>query len=356
MHRFTVDYSKDRPDPRVLLNRGLFVDGLPRLIPLCRLAGHKPVVDGYDSTHDDDRARWVACDRCGIRPKPQGCLDPDHWDLGQPYTGPFLPAPPADLSPTLVRQLARKGMKPRTVHSPLPGPWPEHPTSGIGAQVIIGRSMSLGADFKIGSPGSEQVLAAHIGLGPLGAVYVHTENHGRWIQRRLNPRGYNSRETGISIYHGALWWDIWARRDEHRASDPRWMHGNVKIDPRHYFLGKHTATREQHGPAVPGRVFMPDGTSYEVTLKLERWTRGRLRGRKTTTWEVGWSSEAGIPIRNHAWKGNEVFGSGVTVSASSVENGQWQQEACARIAIQCAKDRTRYGYRPPVPEEQGSAR
>uniref|UniRef100_UPI00051853AE hypothetical protein n=1 Tax=Streptomyces capuensis TaxID=1464056 RepID=UPI00051853AE len=328
-----------------LLNRGFFVHETPRLMRVCRLLGHKPVVDGYDSAHGDERrARWVTCGRCGVRPQPQGWLDADQWSLGQSYTGLFLAAAPKRPSPTVVRQLARRGIKPSSLRQALPGPWPERPEGAVGAQLIIGRSRSLGFGFKIGNMGSEQPLAAHVSLGPLGALHVHTEGHGRWLQRLLNPTSYHSRVVDVSIHNGSLWWELWARRHEYSSRDPRWMHGNVKIDPRHYILGKHQFESVQHGPDTPGVVHMPDGTSHPVTLKLEKWTRGRVRGRKTSTWEVDWSSEKGIPIRNHAWKGDEVFGSGVTVTAASVENGQWPQEACAAIAIQCAKDRARYDY------------
>ena len=173
MHRFTVDYSKDRPDPRTLMNRGFFLHDLPRLILLCRIFGHRPVVDGYDSQYgreEDRRARWINCGRCGIRPEPQGVLDPDEWNLGQRYTGAFLRTRPP--SPTVAKKLAERVLPPAP--QPLPGPWPSNPTSAIGAQVIIGRAMSLSAQVKVGSRSSEQCLAAHLSLGPLGAIYVHT--------------------------------------------------------------------------------------------------------------------------------------------------------------------------------------
>ncbi|MET7713749.1 hypothetical protein [Streptomyces sp. NPDC005407] len=344
MHRFTVDYSKDRPDPRVLLHRGYFTNGIPRLIPLCRLVGHRPVVDGYDATFGErEHSRWVACDRCGIRPHPQGHLDPDVWDLGQRYTGPFNPGQP--MSPTVRKQLIRVG---HDAGIRLPGGWPAKPTTDIGCELVIGRSHSLGADFKLGNCSSEQVLAGHIGLGRLGALYVHTEDHGRWLQRRLNPTGYESRETGISIHGGRLYWNIWAPRNEHKASDPWWMRGSIVINPAHYLWGPIKVHRETLGEKTPATVHMPDGTNHDVTLQIEQWTRGRIRGRKTVTWEVDWACAKGIPVRNHDWKGDEVFASGVATTKASVDSGQWVPEACAAIADQCMKDRVRYNYRAPA--------
>lgn len=350
MHRQTVDYSKDRPDRRVLLNRGYFAHGLPRVIALCRLFGHKPVVDGYDSEFGDrDRNRWAACDRCGIRPQPQGHLDPDVWDLGQCYTGDFTANAPRPLSTTVIKQLARKGIMPAQYQRPpLPGPWPDKPTTSVGCQLIIGRSHSVGVEIKVGNCGSEQVLAGHIGLGPLGAFYWHTEDHGTWLQRRLNPTGYESRVTGVRIHGGRLWWEVWSRRDEHRASDPNWMRGNVNINPFHYLLGPIKAGREYTSDPTPAVVHMPDGIPHDVTLQLEQWTRGRVRGRKTVTWRVDWQCTKGIPVRNHDWKGDEVFASSVDTTRQAIDSGQWVQEACAAIADQCAKDRAHYNYRAPA--------
>jgi len=95
-HRFTVDYRKrDGERPGTLLNRGYFLTGLPRLILLCRLLGHRPVVDGTTGYRDRPGHRWVCCDRCGVRPDPQGQLDPDRWNIGDRYTGPFDRTRPA---------------------------------------------------------------------------------------------------------------------------------------------------------------------------------------------------------------------------------------------------------------------
>lgn len=344
MHRFTVDYSNDRPDPRVLHNRGYFVNGLPRLIPLCRLFGHRPVVDGYDSDFGNrERARWVACDRCGIRPYPQGHLDPEQWNVGQRYTGPFNPGQP--MSPTVRKQLIKRGHD-QGIRQP--GAWPAKPTGSVGGQLVIGRSATLGMQIKVGNVGSEQPLAGHIGLGPLGALYLHTEDYGRGIQRRLNPTGYDSRVTGIDIHRGRLYWSVWAKRDEHSAKDPKWMRGSVAIDPRHYLLGPMKATRADATDKAEGTVHMPDGTSYPVTVRIERWSRGRIRGRKTTSLTLVWDCKPGIPVRNHDWKGDEVFGGSFPFPTVDLESGQWVQQACAAIADHCAQDRARYNYRAPA--------
>lgn len=340
VHSFTVDYSSDRPDPRVLVNRGYFASSLPRLTPVCRILGHKPVVDGYDSDYGTrDRARWVACDRCGVRPEPQGTLDPDTWNLGERYAGPFHPGQP--LSPTVRKQLEDRGYDDGIRQ---PGAWPAKSTGTIGGQLIIGRSRTYGAGFKVGNAGSEHVLAAHIGLGPLGALFLHTERFGTGIQRRLNPTGYESRVVGIGFHHGRVWWNLWARRNEQRASDPRWRSGDAPINPARYLLGPRTNTVLDKTEKAAAKVYMPDGAAYDVTVRLEKWQRGRPRGRKTTAWVLDWDCPAGIPVRNHSWKGDETYGGHCSFPAEAAGTAQWVEVACALIAESCARDRARYGY------------
>lgn len=336
MYAHTVDRAKDRPDPRVLLHRSYYANGLPRLIPVCRLFGHKPIVDGYDSKHNNDRSRWVACDRCGVRPDPQGALDPDQWNLGQPYTGPLTGQPgPTTESP----------FGPRTIG--VPGPWSARPTGDVGAELVIGRSRTIGAGFKVGNPGSEHILTAHIGLGPIGALYVHTERHGQWLQRRLNPEGYDSRETGFSIYDGHLSWKVWAKRDEWSKSDPKWMRGSISIDPRDHLLGPARNHKVDQTEDVPATVRMPEGDTHDVTVRLERWETRRTRGRARTYWLAQWDCKQGIPVRNHDWKGDEYYSSSWVIEGVTPDTPRWPLILAAKAAEQCSRDRARYNYRAP---------
>lgn len=350
MHRFTIDRAKDRPDPRVLLHRSFYLSDLPRLMLACRVLGHRPVVDGYDSKYGPEEhrhSRWVVCDRCGVRPEPQGHLDPDEWSVGQPYTGPTATA--RRLSPIVVKQLARKGITPRLQTEP--GPWPARPEGSLGAELVIGRSHTIGADIKVGNPGSEHVLAGHIGLGPLGALFVHSERFGTWVQRRLNPTGYQSREIGFRVYHGRLSWDLWAKRDERSASDPKWMHGSFPIDPRHHLLGPRRNHKISETEKVPAVVRMPEGDTHDVTVRLEKWETRRTRGRATTHWLAQWDCKAGIPVRNHDWKGDETFSCSWHIEGVTPDNPRWPHIIAAKAAEQCSRDRARYGYRPPVASE-----
>lgn len=302
-----------------LIDRGFWLYQVPRLTPLCRLLGHKPVVDGYDSKNGSG-ARWVACDRCGERPEPQGPIDLD-LALGQPYT------------------------------DPLPGPFPASPTGELGGQLVVGgSSLGVGAEFKIGNCGSEQVLAATLTLGRLGALFLHTERHGQWLQRRLNPTGYESRVIGFRASAGHLRWKIWARRDGWSSTDPKWQQGSIRIDLRDIVLGP---VRSQFDvvATAPISVAMPEGDVHQVLGKLERVTTGRERWRKTISWSVDWEpvdGTAGIPTKSG--DRGRVYGASVTVTHAAASNGRWTKEAAAKIAARLAEMRSRYDYEPATKE------
>lgn len=317
-HFQIVDYrERDGGQRGQLINRGYFLHNTPRLIPICRLLGHKPVVDGVDfrpihvagGIKPSQRSRWACCDRCGVRlQQPVDC----DLETGQPYTDPL--------------------------------PTPVSPRGTVGAQLIIGASHGgAGVGFKIGNAGSEQTLAAHVQIHPLGALYLHTEDHGTWLQRRLNSVGYHSRIVEVAVHNGHLHWELWAKRDEHKRSDPWWMHGSVEIDPRTILCGPRRYTYTDTGALVEATVRMPHGDDHPVRLQLQRQTLGRARGRRPKlSWSVDWSAPSGIPTRNT--DRGRIYGSGVHVSDRSATDGGWVEEACAAIATQMTGDRVRYSY------------
>jgi len=333
MHRHTYDYRKEGHKPGLLVDRGFWLT-LPRPLIACRLLGHRPIVDGCGSTND--QYRWVACDRCGIRPEPQGTLDPARFNVGDPWTG--LHQDDGDLNAGL-RALQKVGGA--------PGPWPRRGSSNregtLGGQLILGKSHpGWSAEVKIGNMGSEHTLAAHLHLHPFGAIYLHTERFGTWLQRRLNPTGYESRVTGISISLGHLSWTLWAKRNESSRSDPWWMRGRINLDPRDRLLGPSRYTYEDIGGPVTTTVRMPHGDDHQVVLKLQRCDHGRRR-RRFHSWTVDWTCWAGIGTK--APSRGRIMGSGVTVSAASVTAGSWPAEAALAIATMITAERTKYGYR-----------
>ena len=326
LHAFSIDYLKqDGPKPGMLVHRAYHVLHVPRLMPACRVLGHRPVVDGTKGYtnglgHERRGYRWVCCDRCGLRTSPQGDLDAAQWSIGDAYD------------------------------AELPGPWP-HATGGLSAEVVVGRNTpGASVGLAVGSAGDDHTLSAHIRLSPLGAVYVHTEAFGTWLQRRLNPTGYDTRVTEAGIGDGRLHWRIWAKRSEHSMATPRWRDGSVVIDPRDRLLGELRYSYEPFGEPVAAVVRMPEGDDHEVVLSLRRVRRGRKRGEGVLSWSAEWESGAGIPFRNHSWKGDEVTASSVEVSDGAVEQGRWAEEACAAIAVRVSAMRTRYRWRAPVDE------
>lgn len=348
MHRHSIDHLKEDGHERgLLVNRSFWIHGIPRPLITCRLRGHKPIVDGTEGFREGDLgSRWVCCDRCGDRPNPQGSLDPATWNIGDPYTGPFSKVDPEAFKKEQWQILcaAKRGGK------SLPGPWPTHATWDFGGQAILGRHIpGVAADVKVGNAGSEHTLAAHIRLNPIGALYLNTERLGTWLQRRLNPVGYDSRVISIDIADGRIRWQIWAKRDEWSRGTPRWQDGSVVIDPRDRLLGPRRYTYEDSAGPVTGTVRMPEGDEHEVTLTLKLQRHGRPRARRATfSWLVHWESTPGIPFRKDSWKGDETFASGVPVTRASVEANRWHIDACAAIAAKISRDRSRYGYRPPT--------
>jgi hypothetical protein len=328
----TVDYRRDdRPGRRGLLNRGFWIYHIPRPLVACRLLGHKPVIDGTGPLAGDRGARWVCCDRCGVRPDPQGTLDPEEHAIGQAYTGGY----------TGVLVMSDRG-KPSPVGRE-PGPWPVDPDWTLGGQLLIGGDASSPSiEVKVGNAGSEHTLAAHLTLGRAGALYLHTEELGTWLQRRLNPVGYQSRVIGLSMNSGRLHWQLWARRDEWSRDDPKWMQGSVVVDPRDRLLGPKRYAYTDHAGPVQVLVRMPHGDDHPITVALQRQTFGRARGRKRLSWSVDWNSTPGIPTKPGG--GGRVSGSAVPVTASVVDDGTWPMAAAAAIAARLTADRSRYGW------------
>jgi hypothetical protein len=343
MRWHTVDYLERDTGRRAgrILDRGFWLNDVPRLIPLCRLLGHRPVVDGTEPLRPQHGggSRWVCCDRCGIRPNPQGHLDPAQWNIGQPYTGPWIPALPTDQPARRQAVLALKD----AAHYP-PGPWPANPTGTIGGQLIIGKAYSTSLEVKLGNCGSEQVLAANASIAPLGALYLHTENHGTWLQRRLNPTGYQSRVTGFSAHEGHLWWKLWARRDETSCDDPWWQHGDFRTNLVDIVLGPKLCSWQDIGEPVTATLHMPHGDPHEVTMRLRQqtWSRAR-RQHVEQNWSVDIRTRPGIPTKpgDHG----HVLGFGVSISDTE-RNADWVAAALAHAAVQMTQARARYGYKP----------
>lgn len=342
MHAFSTNYAKrDGKKPGTYVNRGFWLT-VPRPLLWCRILGHKPVVDGTEGYREQPGHRWMCCDRCGVRPDPQGSLDPADWNIGDRYTGPRLDATPPPMSRAEIEDHARAR---RPIPAPpVPGPWPKRRAGAVGGQLIVGKSFpGWSIEFKLGNAGSEHTLEAHIRLHPFGALYLHTERFGTWLQRRLNPTGYQSRVTELALRDGGVAWQLWAKRDESSRTDPWWMHGLIKLDPRDKLLGRCHYAYLDVGDPVTVAVRLPHGDDHDVELKLQRCTDGRNR-RRFHSWNADWTCRGGIPTKAHG-RGT-IHGCAVDVSTQSVTDGTWQAEAAATIALWITKRRAQYGYKP----------
>lgn len=342
MYWNTSDYAKqDDRKPGVLAHRGAWLHDVPRLMLLCRLLGHKPVVDGYGPTRPGlDARRWVVCDRCGVRPDPQGVLDPDEWSVGERYDEPIYKDGPSAQFISSFRKAMHHHMP-----SP-PGHWPAKATGTLGAELLVGKTFGLlSAEVKVGHGGSEQTLAGHLRLWPFGALYLHTEKFGTWLQRRLNPEGYESREIGLAIDRWEIRTKLWARRDSWSGDDPWWMHGRISLDLVEKLLGPKRYSFDDVDAPVMGWINMPEGDSHQVQLQLKRVRLGRPRMERWARyhWSVEWTSATPIVTRPH--RGGTVSAS-VLVPDVAVETRSWGTFACAVAAMLMSGQRTAYGYQP----------
>lgn len=358
LHTFVVNYLKRDGGRRGrrLVHVGFFAHRVPRPVLLCRLFGHRPVVDGYDSPSLVDpaarRSRWVCCSRCGRRGNLQGKLDPDVFALGDRYLGPWdTPFPPEDSPEYHKAWLAAKnvGVKDADRGYTRPGPIPAGDRGTLGGELVIGGGFGgLGFELKVGNRGSEHTLAARLSFGWLGTLYLHTaDGFGQGVQRWLNPDGYESRVIGVDLGLDEIEWKLWSKRDEWSKHDPWWQRGGLHLRPLDRLLGR---KRYEYEP-VPGCVKvgrfvqMPED-QYLVELTLQRCVHGRRRGLKKRSWSVDWNAlgQKGIPTKGP--ERGRIFGSGVEVPAASVKAGTWPAEAAVRIALRMTESRTSYGWDP----------
>lgn len=240
-----------------------------------------------------------------------------------------------------------------------------------------------GFRFHLGDRGSETPIDGMVDLGLVAVFWgFNAPGLGRlceWIGRG------HKRDLSLRIHDGALWWRIWydddggmdayhccdswrqpkvwpwsAGRRKHRG----WMclrDGNINLNPVDAFWGSKLRLRDEDFPEQSARVLVPvgdfEGDEYEVDFTLER---REVRRRYGPAWarrvkRVDYSADAkctpGIPVRNHDWKGDEILGWGVKVSAESVADGTWVREAVAGTVDLACRDRKRYRYSPPAATE-----
>lgn len=304
------------------------------------------MVDGTDpdpaGSGDGRAVRWVVCDGCGVRPEPQGNLDPNEWRLGAVYNGPWSAFPPSR-----EQFQALKDGRPYP-----PGPWPRRPDGDFSAQLVLGPQMGgAGIGLELGCAGNEQTISVHLRT-PLISMYLHTERIGAWWQRRLIPTGTENREVECSLDYGYLRWTIWADSSGSTRDLPCWRSGSILVDPRDLIFGQLRYDYTDVSQPVQALLHMPHGDQHPITLTLRRARYGRRWGRGKTSWLAHWEIPDGVVTKPGRSSG--TVSSGNWVSDDSVQAGAWPFEALASIAQRLTHDRIRNGYLVALPD--GSVR
>lgn len=328
-----------------------WLHGVPRLLLLCRVFGHKAVVDGVGDPDAESRrrglvSRWVCCDRCGDRPNPQGSLSPTYRNIGDRYRGP-MDGSAVEIDRAVMRR---------------PGPWGWMPRGVVGGEIVVGAGHGgLGWELKIGNAGSEHTLALAVHFGWLGALYLHTEQIGVWLQRRLNPTGYESRLIGFEIGWLDLRWKLWAKRNSSSHNDPWWQEGRIRFNLLDRLFGPKRYSYENIDEPATVVLRMPHGDDHEVKLQLQRQTHGRRRQirRRPVKWLVDCDIHGGVPVKRGSSSG--VWGCAVEIPTGigrrdhpdPWHTGQWIGVGLAALALRLSNDRARNGYPaigPSVPD------
>lgn len=235
---------------------------------------------------------------------------------------------------------------------------------------------SAGFRFHIGDRGSETPVDGMLDLGWVALYWgFDAPGLGRLCER---IGGGHKRDLSLRIFGGSLWWNLWyddqgGNDSYHRCDSWRrpgvwpwsrgrrkhrgWMclrDGNIDLNPIDALWGNSLWLKDETFTAQTARALVPvgdfDGDEYEVDFTLERRTVRRQHG---PAWaqrvkRVDYSADAVgcIPVRNHAWKGDEILGWGAKVSEQSVKDGTWIREAVAGTVDLVRRDRKHYDYRP----------
>jgi hypothetical protein len=257
----------------------------------------------------------------------------------------------------------------------------EHDLFDTAFTVSWGRAYRFaGFNLHIGNKGSETPIDWHIGFwwfafyGSFSADWLRT--FAQWIGRghkrdiMLEIQGMN----GAPDLIWKLWWDDdggydrtihdcdkWRRpmlppwrwgRKKYRS----WMclrNGRLELNPfdaiwGHRYFSYNTVEED----ILLIEINQFPGDEYMVEFELQEVWRQRRHGPKlwvarrtfegyTASWDA---PGAGIPVRNHSWKGNGVLASSVKVQSRDT----WRMDADIALVESIKKDREKYGYHPPV--------
>ena len=190
----------------------------------------------------------------------------------------------------------------------------------------------------------------------------------------------HKRNLYLGFHAGQMWWNLWYDNDMgyddyHRCDKRRktwwwpfswyrhkyrsWMclrEGCIELNPLDALWGNrwYTYIDKELVKAIINIDDFDGDNGYETVLKLQETHRARrsgpsfARGASYEGFYVDWTCDAGIPIRNHDWKGDNVYASAVRLPNDDITN--WVKTAKGQIIEQIRKDRLHYTYRPNVEE------
>lgn len=215
-------------------------------------------------------------------------------------------------------------------------------------------SHSIGLSVKVGTAGSEQDLALHVGLGRLASLFVHS---GGLLPGWALARGYESRVTELMVGTDHLHWEFWHPRHSWKSGTPR--HRYWHVDYERVLFGNSTVEWEV---TDSGRVDvpMPEGVypaTYEVKKGTWTWPNkplGRFRP-AIVRFSTTIAPDTPIPVPG---KGENSWDCGDDAIHEHSGPGQNVAHAVGATVGSALRDRRAYGgpnWTPPAVTEGAPA-
>jgi hypothetical protein len=370
MHRFT---SHRRNTYRYFANIGVPV------LPVCNLFGHRPQVTVMESKYSDP---WllVDCRWCGRRAR-------DEHELI--LKGNETPERRKERLAVRV-DYARRDPKSFAAQYDRRAAFPNDRKLALSLEVVDRRAEVAkkgllktfldhgGVKLHLGDRWSESPYHAHVDVGAFGAY----ASAGGMFSRTASWLGRgHKRDLALSFHGGHVWWKVWydgesGNDDHHRCDSWRqptvwpwsrgrrkhrgWMclrNGNLELNPADALWGRPRPTRTVlvDDVTLPIALGQFPGDTYLIEGKLERWDWAREHGprwarKASSTWHFDWRGK--IPTDRGNWKGDDVLGSGVTLTEAEVaQPDAWPRLVVGRVTEQMLADRRRNRYVPPSDAE-----
>jgi hypothetical protein len=232
------------------------------------------------------------------------------------------------------------------------------------------KARTIGPGFRIhlGDRGSETPFHWDILLGFFGVFFsMNTPKMGELFERV--GRGHK-RDISVRYHDGKIWWNLWYNDDQgydnyhqdHRWEIPKFWpfrnrkfrswaclrNGCIDINPLNVWWGERYyeyKTLDEDVLLIEINQFR--GDEYMVEFKVQEQLRGRRNGpkwarRKTHEgYTAEWWCKDGIPIRNEAWKGDNVYASAVSIP----DPNDWRMDADDNLKAWVVDQREKYGYK-----------